>query len=87
MAQKRKTKKNKLRTLLLFVLTPLVVWLLAFVIWFYWNSITPLFRQAENPAKASPKPVRRDAPEKAAKERISDEERKKLDEILKKQTR
>ena len=87
MAQKRKKKKNKLRTLLLFVLTPIVVWLLAFIVWFYWNSITPFFHRGETASQAPPKRANSESPERAVKERISDDERKKLDEILKKQTK
>jgi hypothetical protein len=89
MARKRKRKKNRLKSLLLFIVTPVFVWLLAFVVWFYWNSITLLFRQGELPPKARPKAARKidqsDPADKGVKERISDEERKKLDEILKKQ--
>ena len=32
-------KKSRLKTLLFFVLAPFVVWVLAFLIWFYWNNI------------------------------------------------
>jgi hypothetical protein len=89
MARQRKRKKNRLKSLLLFIVTPVFVWLLAFVVWFYWNSITLLFRQGELPPKARPKAARKidqsDPADKGVKERISDEERKKLDEILKKQ--
>ena len=85
----RKRKKNKLRSLLLFIVTPVFIWLLAFVVWLYWNAITSLLRQGEISSKASPPGVRQvDTGEPAGKrpkEQISDEDRKKLDEILKKQ--
>jgi hypothetical protein len=87
MARKRKRKQSRLKSLLLFIFTPLLVWLLAFVVWLYWNSITPLFRQVDTPSKARPNAARkidqREPADKGVKERISDEERKKLEEILK----
>jgi hypothetical protein len=89
MARKRKRKKNRLRSLLLFIITPVFIWLLAFVVWLYWNPIAALFRQGEISSKTSPQGARKiDTGEpagKGVKERISDEDRKKLDEILKKQ--
>jgi cytoskeletal protein RodZ len=95
MAQKRKKKKGRLKTLLFFILTPFIVWLFAFLIWFYWSLITRLFSQGENQSKTHPKAARRiDKPErsethgeKRAQEKILDEDRKKLDEILKNQTK
>jgi hypothetical protein len=91
MAQKRKRKRNRLRSLLLFVLTPVLVWVLAFVAWIYWDSITPLFRQEVTPSKTRPKTApkidQRETADNGVKERISDEERKKLDEILKNQAK
>ncbi|MGE5303049.1 MAG: hypothetical protein ACM3TN_06945 [Alphaproteobacteria bacterium] len=91
MARKRKPKKNRLRSLLLFIITPVFIWLLAFVVWLYWNPIAALFRQGEIPSKARPQAARSmntgEPAGKGAKERISDEDRKKLDEILKKQTK
>ena len=93
MAPKRKKKKSRLKTLVFFVLTPLIVWLLAFLIWLYWNPITRLLSHGEDQSKARPKITRnRDKPErskapaeKRSHEQILDEERKKLDEILTKQ--
>ena len=92
MARKRKRKKNRLRSLLFFIITPVFIWLLAFVVWLYWNPISALFRRGEIPSnKARPQAARSiDTGEpagKSVKERISDEDRKKLDEILKKQTK
>jgi hypothetical protein len=91
MARKRKREKTRLKSLLLFIITPVFIWLLAFVVWLYWNSITPLFRQGEIPSKARPQAARKiDAGEpggKRVKERISDEDRKELNEILKNRTK
>jgi cytoskeletal protein RodZ len=93
MAQKRKKKKGRLKTLLFFILTPLIVWLLAFLIWFYWNPITRLLNKGKDQSKTRPKATRNidksersNTPaEKRGQEQILDEERKKLDEILRKQ--
>jgi hypothetical protein len=95
MAQKRKKKKGRLKTLLFFILTPLIVWLLAFLIWFYWGPIKRLLSKDEDQSQTRPKATRnidkseRANPpaEKRGQEQILDEERKKLDEILKNQTK
>jgi hypothetical protein len=90
MARKPKKKKHKLKSFLLFIVTPVIIWLLAFVVWLYWNSIIPLFRQGKTASSVRPKAARNDQREsnqKRVKERISDEERQKLDEILKKQAK
>jgi hypothetical protein len=87
-ARKRIRKRSWLRTVLLFVFIPLAVWSIAFVSWLYWNDITRLVageqrpapakatRQADKPSKQVEKPP--------AKEKIPEEDRRKLDEILKK---
>ncbi len=72
---------------------PLVVWFVAFVIWLYWQPIAGLWSHGKDRAKAAPKTARdrnqakRSNPsEKRGHEQISDEERKKLDEILKRES-
>lgn len=120
-----KTKKKKqdspwLKRFLLFVIVPLFVWFLAFLIWFNWTSIEKLFSKANledrSPTKASRKSERVEKPEKTdrnekasrqeepateektesprpraeprpaeTKEKILDEDRKKLEDILKAQ--
>jgi flagellar biosynthesis/type III secretory pathway M-ring protein FliF/YscJ len=92
MAAKRKKKKSRLKTLALWVVTPLLVWFFAFVIWFYWNPIMGLLSQGKDQAKAGPKAARNrdkaersNLSEKHGHEQISDEERKRLDEILKRE--
>ncbi len=83
MARNRRKKRRWLRTLLVFVLTPLTVWAAAFLIWFFWYDIT---RQANTDkgagsrkASAAPDASRREPP----RESIPEEDRKTLDEILK----
>lgn len=94
MAQKQKKRKSKrgvLRTALFYILFPLAVWFVAFLLWFYWHDLTRLFGRSERSAKPIVKSERRDnkverggpAPASQPKEKLSDEDRKKLDEILK----
>ncbi len=88
MAPRHKKKKSHLKTLLFFVLTPLIVWGLAFLIWLYWQPpVRPLAKGEEPKATRNiEKSERSNVPaEKRGQEQILDEERKKLDEILRKQ--
>lgn len=81
MARKRKKKKGWLKLLLFFILTPLIVWSLAFLLWLYWD---PIMRPLNKGAKASK--TRFTAPaETRGQEQILDDERKQLNEILRKQ--
>ena len=76
--------------LALFLVTPLAVWLIAFLIWFYWYDLGRLFTQDES-RRATPKPARQiDKDEQRGRarspqprEKLFDEDRKKLEDILK----
>jgi hypothetical protein len=63
---------------------PLITWFVAFLIWFYWYDLTGTAERrtdrARPVAKATPS---ESAPAKAPKERILEEDRKKLEDILK----
>ena len=91
MAQKKRKRRNWLRTVLFYLLTPLIVWFIAFVLWFYWHDLTKLFgrpvERAMPAAKVEPKTERAQNAESAAakrpQEKILDEDRKKLEDILK----
>jgi len=93
MAAKRKKKRSPLKRFLFLILTPLVVWFLAFVVWLYWSPITRLWSQGGDQGKTPPKADwSRDksersnlAGEKRGHEHITDDERKKLDDILRRQ--
>jgi hypothetical protein len=64
-------------------MTPLIVWALAFLIWFYWYDITGRDDKTP-PAKASKEVEHSIRPtDQSAQERIGEEDRRKLDEILK----
>jgi hypothetical protein len=91
-AQSRKRKKHHwLRTVLLFVMTPFVIWFAAFVIWFFWYDITGLVKSekrypplnATSPQDLAPEKERNAQPAKRPRESIPEEDRKKLDDIIK----
>jgi len=84
----RKTRKTHrwIRSLVLFVMTPIIVWILAFVIWFFWRDITRLFDKKG--ATKTPPGVSRGTEksqprrDNRSQEKIPEEDRRKLDEIL-----
>jgi hypothetical protein len=63
---------------------PLITWFVAFLIWFYWYDLTGTAVERTDRtrpvAKANPSDS---APAKAPREKILDEDRKKLEDILK----
>jgi len=86
-ARKKSKKTSWLRSLLLFLFTPIIIWVLAFLAWFFWRDITKLFDQ-KAPAKTPPGVSRgtekiQPRRENRSQEKIPEEDRKKLDEILK----
>jgi hypothetical protein len=93
MAQRQRRKGSRLKRLLIYIFVPLGVWLIAFVIWFYWYDFRGHSVKDKEP-KNLPKAARDlDKGEKlergAAKrppEKIFDEERKKLQDIIKRQS-
>lgn len=96
---KRKTrkirKKRALRNILLFVLAPLIVWALAFLVWLYWNEIAKSLAPGEDLPDPAAKTLRRldkdesrsRSNETGTNEKIFDADRKKLDEIIRKENR
>jgi hypothetical protein len=84
-AKKKKRKIGWLRKLLLFIFTPIIIWFLAFLIWFYWNDPAKSFTANKGKPKPVPKATRQAEPpaKKSADEKILDEDRKRLEEILK----
>jgi hypothetical protein len=91
MAQKKRPKRSWLKALLFYIFFPLIVWGLAFAIWLYWYDLTRLFSGEAQKSKAAAKASRRlDKSEKAdappanrPQEKILDEDRKSLEDILK----
>lgn len=85
MATRKRKKRSWLRTLLFFILFPLIVWLIAFLLWFYWRELSVLFKRDSAPVNAPARVRERGEapPAKRPPEKILDEDRKKLEEILK----
>ena len=52
MARKKQRKKSWLRTLALFLLIPLAVWLIAFLLWFYWYDLSKSIQSRGAPRKS-----------------------------------
>jgi hypothetical protein len=89
--RKRRKKRRWLPIVFLFIITPLVVWCSAFLLWFFWYDITG----ARVPAKTSTQqgagtprdwepPKRRETqPADHSRESIPNEDRKQLEDILK----
>lgn len=90
MARKKKQKSRWLRTLLLLLLIPLGVWSAAIVIWFFWYDL-PSWNNPDHGRRAQPNSVRtrerqdkRDpSAVKRPQEQILDDDRQKLEDILK----
>ena len=86
MAKKKKRKIGWLRKLLLFICTPIIIWFLAFLIWFYWKDLAKSSTANKGKTQPAAKATRQAEPpaNKSADEKILDEDREKLDEILNK---
>jgi hypothetical protein len=85
----KKRRRSKLRLLLLWILTPLVIWVAAFVLWFRWPDLTAMVRRAESAPENSAAPARdleqrgkTETSRGASRETIFEEDRKKLNELL-----
>jgi hypothetical protein len=85
-AKKKKRKIGWLRKLLLFICTPIIIWFLAFLIWFYWKDLAKSSTANKGKTQPAAKATRQAEPpaNKSADEKILDEDREKLDEILNK---
>jgi hypothetical protein len=93
MAQRRRRKRNWIKTFLVYLLVPPFVWIVAFLIWLYWYDLRdPFITKAKEPAdrlKAARQVDKGDKaprpPAKRSAENIFDDERRKLDDIIKRQ--
>jgi hypothetical protein len=83
-AKKRTSKRGRLKAVLFFIFTPILIWFLAFLVWFNWDRITQLSaRGSAVPASSKPaKKIERSG--SPAREKILEEDRHKLYDILKK---
>ena len=93
MARKKQRKKSWARVLVLFFVAPFAIWLMAFLLWFYWHDLSRMFGGGE-PPRPNPKPEReierngrRERPAPAPpQEKIFEEDRQKLEDILKRRS-
>jgi hypothetical protein len=91
MARKKQPKQHRLRKIILLLATPLIVWFLAFLLWFYWHDLRRWLASEEEPRRQPPPKAARprvtdEQGERAApqpQEKISEEDRRKLEDILK----
>jgi hypothetical protein len=73
-----------LKLLLIYTSVPLLCWAVAFLIWFYWYDLTGSGAQRADRTRPVVKAKPSDStPAKAPRERILDEERKKLEDFVK----
>ena len=72
----KKKKRGWLFRLMFCFASVLLVWLLAFLGWFFWSDL-------ESFVKAGGQKAAQEQPSKPSQERIFEEERKKLEEVLK----
>jgi hypothetical protein len=93
MAQRQRRKRSLVKRLLVYIFVPLSVWLIAFLIWFYWNDFRGLSvkdKEPKNPPKATREVGKGEKVERGAAkrppEKIFDEERKKLEDIIKRES-
>lgn len=88
--KKRAKKKSWLKGALVYIFVPLTVWFLAFILWLYWDDIAKIFSKDSGRERGAPRASRKlekadkaPAPNQPPQERILDDDRKKLEEILK----
>ena len=63
---------------------PLITWLIAFLIWFYWYDLTDTAEKRTDRSRPVTKAKPSDsAPSKVPSEKILEEDRKRLEDILK----
>ncbi len=87
-AKKKAKKKSWLKTALIYIFVPLTIWFVAFILWLYWDSVAGLFSKGKAPERAPARASRakeksEKPPTKPPPEKILDDDRKQLDEILK----
>jgi len=91
MAQKRRKKNSWFRGLLFYIFLPILIWFVAFLVWFYWSELTRLISGGAHRSKVAAKTSRQldkrekadTAPANRTQEKISEEDRKSLEDILK----
>jgi hypothetical protein len=83
-AKKKTSKRGRLKAVLFFLFTPILIWVLVFLVWFNWDRISQLTaREPAAPASSTP-PKKTERSGSPPREKILEEDRQKLDDILKK---
>mgnify|MGYP003576175018 CR=1 FL=1 len=87
MATRKRKKRSSLGKLLFYILFPLIVWFVAFLLWFYWRDVSAWLSKGDAtpnpPSRVKPRERNDTAPAERPPEKILEEDRRKLDEILK----
>ena len=87
MATRKRKKRSWLGTLIFYILFPLIVWFVAFLLWFYWGDVSAWLSKGDAPpnppVRVKPRERSDTAPAERPPEKILEEDRRKLDEILK----
>ena len=91
MARKKKSKRTSwLKIVLLFLFVPVTVWVLAFFAWLYWDDIGKLASHDSGRERRAARDIRKlenngngAARLKDPQEKILEDDRKKLEDILK----
>jgi hypothetical protein len=88
MAQKKKRRGRWGRRVLFYIFVPLLVWGAAFLVWFYWYDLKTLVAKESPSIDRRPRQINREEAERGpgktrAQEKIPDEDRKKLEDIIK----
>jgi hypothetical protein len=83
-ARKKRKKHRWLWRMLTFLLTPLVVWCAAFIVWLFWHDIVRLLAPAKEsvPARAAAPRERASGSANPGRENIANEDRKSLEDLL-----
>jgi hypothetical protein len=86
-ATRKRKKRGRLGKLLFYILFLLVVWFVAFLLWFYWRDVSAWLSKGDapvnSPVRVKPRERSDTAPAERPPEKILEEDRRKLDEILK----
>jgi hypothetical protein len=84
-ANKRRRKRRRLKAVVFLVLTPILIWFFAFLVWFNWDRVTKFVGTDSATAPMPPKAAKKtDRSGSASHEKILEEDRQRLDDILQK---
>jgi len=90
MAQKKQRRESRVRRALFYIFFPFLVWGVAFFLWFYWKDVNRILSGQSSPGARSKAVRQSDGGEgekrpgkNRALEKIENEERRKLEELIK----